>query len=80
MTVRKKGKGNEPAQGVETMAMERVMLDVMARLDGLAGSARFGSSPEVKKLQKELREIVAALREVLSRPSGGDGEGQGEEG
>ena len=38
------------------MAMDRVLLDLMARLDGLATSARFGNSPEVERLQKELRD------------------------
>jgi hypothetical protein len=60
------------------MATDRVMLEVMARLDGLATSARFGTSPAVERLQKELREIVAVLREALSRPA--DGEGPGKEG
>jgi hypothetical protein len=58
--------------------MDRVLLDLMARLDGLATSARFGNSPEVERLQKELRDIVAALRQALSRPP--DGEGSGIEG
>jgi hypothetical protein len=58
--------------------MDRVMLVLMARLDGLATSARFGDSIEVERLQKELREIVAALREALARLS--DDEGPGKEG
>jgi hypothetical protein len=34
-------------------------------LDGLATTVRFGSSPDVKKLQAEIRDVAAQLREAL---------------
>jgi hypothetical protein len=38
---------------------------IQARLDGLATSVRFGSSPDVEKLQAEIRDVAAQLREAL---------------
>ena len=32
---------------------------IQARLDGLATSVRFGSSPEVEKLQAEIRDVAS---------------------
>jgi hypothetical protein len=40
---------------------------IQGRLDGVATSVRFGSSPEVEKLQAEIRDVAAQLREALLR-------------
>jgi hypothetical protein len=48
------------------------LCNILTRLDGLATSARFGNSPEVARLQAEIRNIAARLREILSSPDGGE--------
>jgi hypothetical protein len=62
---------NENADGKARFAslpLPNQLQYVLGRVQGLAGSIRFGDSEDVLRLQGEIREVADLLQEVLQRP------------